>query len=365
MLRSRMTLPRPRRRLPRLLLPTLALLTACWQSTPVTTPPPTTAPPKPTATPTTTAPADPILELASQSFHTCARRKSGTVLCWGKNTHGQLGNGTTGVDTDHPVLVAGGMTWSSISAARDHTCALTVAGAAYCWGRKGFGLLGNGSNQPAVTDVPLPVSGGRTYTTLETGVQPTCGLSTDDRTYCWHSLTGLPESTVFEPTLIPGDPSLVFQQIDPGTLLHRCGVTTADDGYCWGRNVDGVLGVADTLSRSEPTLVAGGHEWRSISAGGLSSCGLRTDGVVLCWGRDNQGATGQGGANSPTKLLVPTAIVGGLAFTQITEGAETFCGLIANGEAYCWGSGGRGALGNGTFATSSAAPVKVVLPGGP
>ena len=288
----------------------------------------------------------------------CGVTDQAEAYCWGHNLYGQLGNGTSGNDIGYPVLVAADLSWSSVVAARDHACGLTETGTAYCWGRNG-GRLGNGAGQPD-SDVPVPVSGGHTYTRLAAGLWNTCGVAADGTNYCWHSNDGLPGPLLVEPTPIPG--TVELERIDPA-LGHLCGVSAAGDGYCWGRNGYGQLGVADTLARAEPTLVTGGHEWNSVRAGSENTCGLRVDGSAMCWGRDLNGETGQGDPGQEP-ALEPLPVVGGLVFTQIA-GLSTWCGLVANGEAYCWGAGSEGTLGDGTFTRVAAIPVKVELPGSP
>ena len=72
-----------------LLVPVMGLV-GCWQTTPPSTPPAPRPVARPTPEPTPVA-VNAVVELSSQSFHTCARRQAGDVLCWGKNTYGQLG----------------------------------------------------------------------------------------------------------------------------------------------------------------------------------------------------------------------------------------------------------------------------------
>jgi alpha-tubulin suppressor-like RCC1 family protein len=54
---------------------------------------------------------------------------------------GELGTGNL-TSSLVPVPVTGGLKFVSISALGDHTCALTVAGEAYCWGQNVYGELG-------------------------------------------------------------------------------------------------------------------------------------------------------------------------------------------------------------------------------
>src|SRR5206468_4490566 len=67
-------------------------------------------------------------------YHTCGLTAAGAAYCWGFNGTGQLGDGTA-TDRSSPGLVAGGVTFAAVSAGYAHTCGLTAAGAAYCWGR--------------------------------------------------------------------------------------------------------------------------------------------------------------------------------------------------------------------------------------
>ncbi|MDA1096745.1 MAG: hypothetical protein O3B84_05760, partial [Chloroflexi bacterium] len=87
-----------------------------------------------------------VAGLIAKSFssgvtHTCVVLDSGEGLCWGDATSGKLGDGSTGGIQSSPVTVAGNLDLAGIGTGRDHSCAITVAGAAYCWGSNEFGQL--------------------------------------------------------------------------------------------------------------------------------------------------------------------------------------------------------------------------------
>src|SRR5947199_184640 len=99
--------------------------------------------------------------ITTGEYQSCGVTLSGAAYCWGDNTNGQLGNGTT-TRSPIPVAVSGGVTSAAVSAGgHDHTCGVTPSGAAYCWGNNGVGQLGNGTTTGSLT--PVAVAGGLTF----------------------------------------------------------------------------------------------------------------------------------------------------------------------------------------------------------
>src|SRR4030095_9819368 len=120
---------------------------------------------------------------------TCALAPSGTTYCWGSNARGQLGRGTQD-SNPHPQAqpVSGNLVFTVIDPGLgQRACGLTVAGAAYCWGGNSDGALGDGSTTDSF--LPLAVSGGLSFQKLATGgnesIGLTCGLTTTAAAYCW------------------------------------------------------------------------------------------------------------------------------------------------------------------------------------
>ncbi len=151
-------------------------------------------------------------------LHACGLATDGRVHCWGDNTMGQRGDGTT-ARAPEPTTVVGGLVFVALTAGERHTCGLTDEGHAYCWGDNGRGALG-GSSSP--TD---------------------CG--------------GAPCSTIPIRAATP----LVFDVLSASTGRdgsHTCGVTPRGHAYCWGRNDVGQLGAgAGSGAGIEPRLVWG------------------------------------------------------------------------------------------------------------
>jgi alpha-tubulin suppressor-like RCC1 family protein len=98
-----------------------------------------------------------VVEIAAGKGHSCARRRDGSVWCWGDNSYGQLGRGSMGTPSGVAaavVAIAEAQAQAQdISVGDDHTCALLADDTLWCWGHNDEGQLGNGGK----IDSPLPV----------------------------------------------------------------------------------------------------------------------------------------------------------------------------------------------------------------
>jgi alpha-tubulin suppressor-like RCC1 family protein len=101
-----------------------------------------------------------VAAISAGGRHTCALAPVGAAFCWGWNLDGQLGTGRRAPDfcdpgggptpcSPRPVPVVGRLTFAGVSAGFSHTCGVTPAGVAYCWGFNLSGQLGIGENVPS------------------------------------------------------------------------------------------------------------------------------------------------------------------------------------------------------------------------
>ena len=101
-----------------------------------------------------------VTSVAAGAFHTCAAKADETATCWGRNSDGQLGNGTF-TASNSPVSVTGLTGVSSVGAGSWHSCAVTASGATSCWGLNDNGRLGDGTstkrNAPVEVKYPNPI----------------------------------------------------------------------------------------------------------------------------------------------------------------------------------------------------------------
>lgn len=195
------------------------------------------------------------LTLPTEGAQTCGIAAGAAAYCWGDNTWGgQIGDGTF-VPRDHPVAVATGLHFTKITAGRHHTCAITSAGAGYCWGNNDSGDLGNGSLNGS--SLPVSVVGSLSFASISAGYDHTCALTATGAAYCWgddsYGQLGngtFTSSTV--PTAVSG--GLTFANISAGASF-TCGVTTDGAAYCWGSNFFGELGIGSYSNRATPVRV--------------------------------------------------------------------------------------------------------------
>ncbi|TVP43506.1 MAG: hypothetical protein EA350_13545 [Gemmatimonadales bacterium] len=328
--------------------------------------------------------------LTARGSRTCGLTIDGILHCWGTGTV-QVDGSTTGnsstpalqpgglilasIDGDCALAgggaaycripdrlevapVAGGLVFASISSGGAHSCALTPAGAAYCWGSGEWGQLGNGEvldERPS----PVAVQGGHTFTRIAAGTQHTCGVTSAAKLMCWGRNnqgqvgdgSGLFKSV---PTAVAADQALNFASVSTRGD-HTCALTTTGGAWCWGNNASRQLGDGTTEARSFPVEVATALSFASIGAGGGHTCGRTVNGEVHCWGSNAQGRLGDGTVTArSTVVKVSTA----LQFTSLAVGGTHSCAMTAEKVAYCWGRGFEGQLGGGEYLNSlTPAPV--------
>ena len=254
-------------------------------------------------------------------------------------------------------LTATGIGYRSVALGSDHSCGLTVAGAAYCWGGNfATGALGDGTTTRRVR--PVAVIGGRTFASLAASVNSTCGLEPSGTVFCWGDNTdgqlgnGTVGGFVTAPTLAAG--GLQFNALSMGGS-HVCGLTAGGAAYCWGNNRRGQLGDETFSDRLTPVAVVGGLTFRAISASSEVTCGITTANELFCWGQSAFWGGGPDLTSAP--VATPVRVANGMTFASVSKGGFHVCGVATSGDGYCWGSGNNGQLGTGTLHETAPVPV--------
>ena len=303
--------------------------------------------------------------------HTCARKTNGRLFCWGQDVFGQVGNGAPYVNQDTPVQVAGGDTdWASVSAGGDHTCARKTTGQLFCWGADHSGQVGDGGPLGLVFALPAPVEvfGGATdwASVRAAGRLHTCARRTTGQLFCWGADgsgqlgNGSPNNDEAVPVEVLGA-ATTWSRVSAG-VDHTCARKTTGRLLCWGDDASGQLGNGGgvTADQPAPVQVAGGTaDWVSVSAGGRYTCGRRTQGRLFCWGSDALGQLG----NGPLRRRGPAGT--GRRCSRPRTGAQSAPASTAtpapDGPPAGCSAGAsttQGQLGNGSPNSGTTAPIR-------
>jgi len=290
--------------------------------------------------------------IASGGAHACAVTADRTVVCWGDNRYGQLGDGST-TDAPSPVKVSRLSYVATVAAGEWHTCAVLTTGQVKCWGANAQGQLGDPSGHQSSMPVLVPVG---PATEIAAGRSHTCVLLINGAVICWGdnrtSQTGVQRG----PRAKPSPPVIVPHVLDAVSVAagdeHSCSVQADGQLLCWGDNHFGQLGTGIQEHHSfPPSPVPIADRARAVTAGRRHTCALLREGTVECWGKGFEGQLGDGqGKDSLTPVRVLTADSEGRSIpldrvTALTAGSQHTCALREDGRVYCWGSNYLGQLG--------------------
>jgi alpha-tubulin suppressor-like RCC1 family protein len=285
--------------------------------------------------------SDPVEQISGGGTFACGRRKSKTVVCWGDNSEGQIGqspDGDLACDLGArcrgtPIEVPGLADVVEVSAGFRFACARLANGSVSCWGDNGLGQLGLG--------VTVPVKR-------------------------------------FTPAIVPNLPGPALE-VTTG-LANACArVMEAGkiEVYCWGSNRRALLGTAFSETVGPATRIAGLTGAKKVSMGvqADTACAIASDDTVLCWGRNAFGSTGHTPNTNGDVICSPNGEpcnpqplpVGTSSFTakDLYVGFHTVCVLDLNGSVACWGWNYFGGLGQATDDNQEHPAPTVVNLGGP
>lgn len=317
---------------------------------------------------------DELIAITSGADHSCVARRDGMVLCWGRNSAGEVGTSRSDwcgsfACVFQPTRVATDVTGAPfastrISAGWAHTCALDGSGATFCWGNNTNAQTG----VPALGQVwqPTATATGKRFTAISAGNQTTCAVE-PGATWCWGLLNdGRPGSPTLNGnevmatlsrtlTPTPIQPSSAnFQAVSVG-YMHAC-MQTSVAGFtevaCIGRNDFGELGYAPSLGPAFVIFGSGfGRPVGPPSSRGTFTCVDRlSDGTVACAGQNTFGMLGNG---KNTDTGTPQLVGAGAKLAGAAAGWTHACALDPQQRAWCWGANDYGQLGNGNRVSSN------------
>lgn len=239
-------------------------------------------------------------------YHTLALKEDGTVWAWGKNTEGQLGDGTL-INSNVPVQVSGLTDVVAISGGEFHSLAVKSDGTAWAWGRNSNGQLGDSTT--TLSNVPVQVKNITTAIDIKGGR--------------YWSMVLLSDSTV----------------------------------WAWGQNGDGQLGNGNNTQQLIPVQVSGLNNVVAITGAAFHGLALKSDGTIRAWGRGSDGQLGDGLIAASN---VPVQVSGINNAVEIVSGTNYSFALTATDSIYAWGRNIYGQLGDGTSGNYRYTPVATI-----
>lgn len=357
-----------------------------------------------------------LLAVDMGETHACATSQLNETWCWGRNNYGQLGTGDV-TSTKVPVksvLWTNGRSTSSVVSGGLHSCALANNNSLNCWGRNSQGQLGDGSVIENTT--PRPVTN-LNAVDITAGTSHTCGTLVDGSMVCWGSngdgqlgTTATTDTKSNIPVAVALPAGTKIKEMSAGGN-HTCALTFTEEVLCWGNNDSGQLGNNSIDSHSTPVKVLQLHSAahsggsvsssitdnsalltttfahtdsvthrslsygtdeqmssvketidlghfgpiRTVTVGSHHSCLVLIDGHAKCWGVNTHGAVGDG---SLTMREHPVDVQGlPHAVRETAVGTGHSCAVLANGELWCWGDNSSGQLGDESV-TSTKQPVR-------
>ena len=295
-----------------------------------------------------------ITLLAGGTNHTVAVCADGALAAWGVNSSGELGDGTT-TDRSKPVAVKmdgalAGRTVKAVGCGVSHTLALCTDGTLVAWGYNNYGQLGNGSTTNSTSPVAIPLTGaltGKAITAISAGQYFSLAACADGTVAAWglNNNGQLGNGTTTDssiPVAVTRTGVLAGKTVTAISAGETCCLALCSDGtlVAWGSNSVGQLGNGTTTNSSVPVLVTrtgvlAGKAVTSVSVGQSHALVVCADGTVATWGKNSSGQLGDNSTtNRSVPVLVNTSGIGAFERIAVAQAAgDRSLAMVAVGPA--------------------------------
>ena len=300
-----------------------------------------------------------VTTVVSEGNNMAAITENGDLYCWGDNSYGQVGNGTTKVQTI-PIKVLENVISVSLNVRDDWGCisaAITTNGDLYCWGDNSYGQVGNGTTE----DQTIPVKVLENVISVSLNDRFSAATTTNGDLYCWGDNSygqvgnGTTEDQTTPVKVLENVKSVLFN--DGIFSQSSAAITTNGDLYRWGCNNCGKIGNGTTENQITPIKIL--ENVKSVSLNDTNGAAIKTNGDLYCWGSN---AYGQVGNREITNQTIPIKVLSNVRFIFLSDVCNgcTSAAIKTNGDLYCWGSNKYGQVGNGTVTEPQISPAKVL-----
>jgi alpha-tubulin suppressor-like RCC1 family protein len=285
-------------------------------------------------------------QVAGGANYTAAIKTDGTLWTWGLNSYGQLGTNNTTSRSTPVTTLAGGNNWKQVVCGNFHTTAIKTDGTLWTFGRNNFGQLGVNNTTDRLTPVTT-FAGGVNWKQVSSGANNTASIKTDGTLWAWgqggYGQLGDNTATSRSTPVTTFAGGTNWKQVGNGTN-HTSAVKT--DGTLWtfGRNTNGQLGVNDTIQRCTPVQTsAGGTNWKQVTGGANHTAAIKTDGTLWTWGLNTNGQLGVNDTNTRTTPV--QTFTQSSNWKQVTGATNHTAAIKTDGTLWNWGLNTNGQLG--------------------
>jgi alpha-tubulin suppressor-like RCC1 family protein len=292
-----------------------------------------------------------VVAVAAGNYHSIALKADGTVVSWGRNLNGSLGDGTT-TQRNSPVTVSGLTNVVDVAAGGNVSLVLKSDGTVWGFGLNSSGQLGDGTTTTQRT-TPVQAAGLTGVFAIATSGNHSLVIKGDGSVWSfgWNLYgqlgdnSGTNRSSAVAVSNL-GGVSIVSAGTDFSLAVRSDGSST---GRVWAWGQDGSVGKLGDggTAQLQRTPVGGLPGVAAVAAGDSHSLALLTDGSLQGWGA---GADGRIGDGSTTDRPSPVPVTGVPALVAVAAGASHSVALAADGSVWVWGDGAFGQLGLGSTA---------------
>jgi alpha-tubulin suppressor-like RCC1 family protein len=291
----------------------------------------------------------------------------GNLWTWGQNNYGQLADNTV-IPKSSPIqTISGGSNWSNVAYGYNHVLAVKTDGTLWGWGRNNYGNLGDNTTISKSSPVQT-ISGGSNWSQVGAGQYFGVAIKTDETLWVWgsgyHGTMGNNtngNSAKYSSPIqtVAGGSNWKYVSAGGYSILA---IKTDGTLWGWGGNAYGQLADNTVIPKSSPIqTITGGTNWSKVAVGNARSAAIKTDGTLWTWGYNYNGALG---TNDTTNRSSPVqTIAGGTNWITIapTLGQATTA-IKTDGTLWVWGYNGFGELGTNDT-THKSSPVQTVAGG--
>ncbi len=257
-----------------------------------------------------------------------------TLWAWGRNDHGQLGDGSTD-DRKDPVAVEADKRWLKAAAGGSHALAIDTDGKLWAWGSNRYGQLGDGSKTDRKR--PVMIGGDHNWSAVAAGDEHSLAIRDDGTLWSWgQNVAGkIGDGTTLTRTLpkrigFDNDWSMIACGDNYSLALKRDGTL-----WSWGQNEFGQIGQSAKVVTPEPSRIGKSDQWIRIAAAGETSFALRKDGTLWGWGYNGFGQLGDGSRND---VLTPKRLAAKQKWQAVYPGSRHTIAIDQQGRLWGWGN---------------------------